>query len=49
MPASLIESLAIGFGNIELAVGVLGEAFSSGMDWMALEWRQFSVSSRSTS
>ena len=39
MPASLIESLAIGFGNIELAVGVLGEALllGHGLDGLGVE------------
>ena len=39
MPASLIESLAIGFGNIELAIGVLGETLlhGHGLDGLGVE------------
>ena len=49
MPASLIESPAIGLGNIELAVGVLGEALLLGHGLDGPGGDKFSVSSRSTS
>ena len=47
--AGLANLLAVGLGDVELAVGVLGKALLLSIDSMPSEWRQFSVSSRSTS